>query len=196
MHTLSDRSCAPLARRRGFTIIELLIVTVIVGLMMAIVAPQMRISESTEIQLAGMQLAQDIDFARTRALSTRSHVQVTFDNGASPSYSGYLDHDGDSTFTRSQTEAVALRGWQTRTLPNRIVYGRGTAPAVPGDAGSGAITWPSYRAQFDSRGLVTPRNGAGTVYIRHASKESEVGAIVVSASGSVRLWLYHDGVWK
>lgn len=183
--------------RRGFTVFELLTVVAIVGVMMSIIVPRMGISKSTEVQLAGMQLAQDLDLARTRALSTRSHARIVFTSGgASPSYTGYLDDDGDSTFTESASESIALRGWRTRRLPDRIVYGRGSAPAAPEDAGSGPITWPSSRAQFDSRGLVTPRNTTGAVYIRHANDPAEVAAIMVSPSGSVKLWLYRGTGWQ
>lgn len=187
---------AAMRRRRGFTIIELLMVFAVVAVMMAIVVPRMRVSESTEVQLAGMQLAQDLDLARTRALSTRSLVRVTFATGASPSYTGYLDTNGDSTITGTTAEALALHGWQTRKLPDRVLYGRGTASAIPGDAGSGAVTWASARADFDSRGLVTPSGSSGVVYMRHERKPEEVTAVAVSPSGSVRLWVFHGGVWK
>ena len=183
-------------RRSGFTMIELLLVVAVVGVMMTIVVPRMRISESTEVQLAGMQLAQDIDLARTRALSTRSLVRVAFTNSALPSYTGYLDDNGDSTITQTTAEALALRGWQTRELPERIEYGRGSAPGVPGEIGSGAITWASSRAQFDARGLVAPSGASGTVYLRHSNKPGEAAAVAVSPSGSVRLWVYHNGSWK
>lgn len=182
--------------RRGFTMIELMMVVTVVGIMMAIVVPRMRISESTEMQLAGMQMAQDIDLARTRALSTRSRVRIVFTPATQDSYTGYLDDNGDSTITGSTAEKLALRGWQTRDLPVRVTFGRGTAPGVPGESESGAITWASSRAEFDSRGIVTPNGASGTVYMRHANKPEEVVAIAVAPSGSVRLWLYHDGVWK
>lgn len=182
--------------RAGFTFIEMLMVVAVVGIMMSIVVPRMRISESTELQLAGMQLAQDIDLARTRALSTRNMVRVQFTTGAPGSYAGYLDTDGDSTITGTSAEMVALRGWQQRDLPARIEYGRGTAPGIPGETGSGAITWAGSRLEFDSRGLVKPSTTGGTVYLRHSVKSAEVVAVATGPSGSVRLWIYHDGVWK
>ena len=184
------------ARRAGFTIIELIMTTALVGIMMSIVVPRMRISETTELQLAGMQLAQDIDLARTRALSTRNLARVAFTTGGQGSYAGYLDHDGDSTITGSNAELLALRGWQTRDLPVRVKYGRGSAPAIPGETGSGAVTWGDSQAEFNSRGLVTPSGTGGTVYLTHVNKPSEVVAVAVAPSGSVRLWTYHDGSWK
>ena len=176
--------------------VELLTVFTVIGIMMTIVVPRMRISEATEVNLAAMQLVQDIDLARTRALSTRNLARVKFTNSSAPSYSGYLDDNGDSTITQTVSEALALRGWRTRALPDRVLFGRGSAPKVPGDAGSGAITWANSRAEFDSRGLVTPAGASGTVYLRHANKPAEAAAVVVSPSGSVRMWTYHDGAWK
>jgi prepilin-type N-terminal cleavage/methylation domain-containing protein len=183
-------------RRAGFTLIELILTTTVVGIMMSIIVPRMRISETTEVQLAGMQLAQDIDLARTRALSTRNLARVQFTTGTLDKYAGYLDHDGDSTITGSNAELLALRGWQTRDLPARVKYGRGTAPGIPGETGSGAITWSSSQAEFNSRGLVTPQGTGGTVYLTHVNKPGEVVAVSVAPSGSVRLWTYHDGSWK
>jgi prepilin-type N-terminal cleavage/methylation domain-containing protein len=182
--------------RRGFTMIELIATTTIVGIMMSIVVPRMRISETTEVQLAGMQLAQDIDLARTRALSTRNLARVVFTNVGQGSYAGYLDDNGDSTIAGSNAEMLALRGWQSRDLPVRVKYGRGTAPAVPGETGTGAITWSGSRAEFNSRGLVTPSGTGGAVYLTHVNKPAEVVAVVVAPSGSVRLWTYHNGAWK
>ena len=83
MSSPSDASRA----RRGFTIIELLAVMMIVGIMMAVMLPKFRISEKTEVQLAGIQLAQDMDIARTRALSTREQVRVAF-YGSTRKYGG------------------------------------------------------------------------------------------------------------
>ena len=65
-----------------------------------------------------------------------------------------------------------------------------------GETGSGSITWASSRADFDSRGIVTPSGTSGTVYMQHANKPEEVVAIAVAPSGSVRLWTYHDGAWR
>ena len=99
--------------RAGFTLIELLMVVIVVGVMMAVAVPKFRISPETEVQLAAMQLAQDIDLARTRALSTRSLVRVQF--GASArDYTGYLDIDNDGTIGGTSTEREALRGFATQ----------------------------------------------------------------------------------
>lgn len=181
--------------RRGFTMIELLLVVLVSGAMMAIVVPKFRISPEMEVQLAAMQLAQDIDLARTRALSTRSMVRVTFTPGARE-YSGYLDDDGDGAIAGTNAERLALRGFQTRPLPVRVDYGRGTATGAPNDPGSGAVTFPANQINFDSRGLAMPMGTGGAIYLTHHDVTSAVAAVVVSPAGAVRLWTWHDGSWK
>ncbi len=195
--TFSHTPDAPLARRRvGLTIIELLVVMVIVGTMMSIVVPRMRISEATEVSLAGMQLTQDMDLARTRALATRNRARVSFTTGSIPKYVGYLDTDGDSTITQTDDEMYALQGFATRALPTNVDFGRGNALAVPNTTGSGAITFDNNRVEFDSRGLPTPMGTAGVVYLVHQRDPNAVMAIQLSPSGSVRLWTWQDGAWK
>ena len=183
------------SQRQGFTIIELLMVVVVVGILTAIVMPKFKISAETEVQLAAMQLAQDIDLARTRALTTRSQSRVTFSSSARE-YSGYLDEDDDGTIGQTAAERLALRGFDTRPLPIRISFGRGTAPSAPDDAGAGAITFANARVDFDARGLTWPMGSGGTVYLEHEVTKSAVAAIVVSPSGSVRLWSWRNGAWQ
>ena len=176
-------------RRRGFTILELVAVVTVIGVSMAIVAPRFRLKETTEVQLAGMQLAQDIDVARTRALTTRSLARVSF-KALTKKYGGYLDHDGDGSFAESSTEWQALRGFGERPLPTRVRFGRGAAPAVPDNSAGGDITFANSRVEFDSRGLVTPIDGFGVVYLQSETNSSAVVAVSVSPSGNSRLWIW------
>ena len=191
----AHRPLARAHRPRGFTIIELLLVVTVVGIMMAIVVPRMRITPATEVQLAGMQLAQDLDLARTRALSTRNMSEVAFALSAG-SYSGYLDINGDSTITQTTAERLGLEAFGTRPLPDRIAYGRGSANAIPNEIGSGAITFAANKVDFDTRGLPTPMGTAGTVYLQHASDRTAVVAVAITPSGAVRLWTWKNGVWQ
>ncbi len=181
---------------RGFSLVELLVIMTMVGILMAIMVPRFRISERTESQLAGMQLAQDIDLARTRALSTRSMVRVVFDDAAD-NYGGFRDNDDDGTINESALETQSLQGWGTRPLPDRMLFGRGAASAVPGDQGSGAITFADGRLEFDSRGLTRPFGASGTVYLVSEHDPTSVVAVQVAPSGNVRFWTWKkEGGWK
>ncbi len=181
---------------RGFTIIELLSVVAIVGIMMAMILPKFRISEKTEVQLAGIQLAQDMDVARTRALSTREMVRVAFTTSARK-YGGYLDDNGDGLIAESAVEWQALRGFGVRELPPRVQYSRGAAGAIPGDLSSGSVTFPDARIEFDSRGLTTPMGSRGVVYLANENDPYAVVAIQVTPSGNVRFWTFkQSGGWQ
>ena len=184
------------AQRRGFTLIELLLVVTITSLMVAITASRFRITALTEAQLAGLQLVQDIDYARTRALATRSLARVKFENTSTPAYTGFLDTDADSVIAETAAETQNMRGIGRRPLPSRIVFGRGSVPAIPDDASSSAITFASNRVEFNSRGIVQPMGTSGVIYLRHATKPLVVVAVQVSAAGNVRLWTYKEGYWK
>ncbi len=180
----------------GFSLIELLTMVAVVGVMMSIIVPRMRISEATEVQLAGMQLAQDLDLARTRALSTRSISEVAFTAGSNASYAGYLDVDADSTISQTTAEMQALQAFGTRPLPARVTIGRVSVPNVPGDAGSGAITFANARVDFDTRGLPSPMGTSGVVYLTHTVDPTAAVAVAVTPSGNVRLWTWKSGAWQ
>jgi prepilin-type N-terminal cleavage/methylation domain-containing protein len=183
--------------RRGFTIYELLIVVAIVGIMMSIVVPRMRVSPMTEVQLAGMQLAQDMDLARTRALSTRSFARVQFGSATGVwSYSGYLDTNGDSTITGTNDERLALHGWGTRPLPTHVSVGRGSASSIPNDGSTAAVTFDNARVEFDTRGLPTPAGTTGVVYLANTEDPTAVVAVALAPSGSVQIWTWKGGYWQ
>lgn len=183
--------------RRGFTMIELLLVVAMIGVMVAIVGPKFRINEGVEVQLAGMQLVQDLELARTRALATRSDVRFVFETGAEPgAYVGYLDHDQNGAIGETETERLALRGFGRRELPARIEYGRGDAEPLPFDGSGINVTFADKRVWFNSRGITEPMGTHGVVYLTSTTDKSKVSAVAVSGSGGMRLWTWRDGEWE
>lgn len=193
-HTVSTirRTSRTQGARRGFTMIELIAVVTIVGVVMAIAAPRFRLSRATAVQLAGQQLAQDLDVSRTRALATRLMARVSF-RDTQRRYGGYLDHDGDGQFSQSATEWQALRAFGERTLPPGVKFGRGVAPALPDDPSSGDITFANGYVEFDTRGLVVPSNTGGVIYLTNEADPSAVVAVAVSPSGNTRYWTWKPG---
>ncbi|HWA56807.1 MAG TPA: prepilin-type N-terminal cleavage/methylation domain-containing protein, partial [Gemmatimonadales bacterium] len=123
------------ARRDGVTLIEVLVVIVLIGVITAILMPRFRLSPQTRVRQAADQLVRDLELARGRALSTRSWARVRFDAGTE-SYTGYLDFNRDSVFAMSAAEQDSLRGFGQRRLSDDVVFGRGTAPDVPGIPGN------------------------------------------------------------
>jgi len=177
--------------------IELLLVVAMIGVMVAIVGPKFRINEGMDVQLAGMQLVQDLELARTRALAARSEVRFVLETGGEPgAYVGYLDHDRNGTFGETDTERLALRGFGRRELPARVQFGRGNAEALPNDGNGSAVTFANDRIWFNARGITEPLGTSGVVYLTSAIDEDKVTAVALSGSGAVRRWTWRNNAWE
>jgi prepilin-type N-terminal cleavage/methylation domain-containing protein len=184
---------APVHRRRGFTLIELITVMAVAAALMAIVAPKLRITDKTRARIAARQLMIDLEQARNRSLSQKKKVQVSF-NTVANSYTAYADHDADGVIAGSAAERSALNAFGVRTLESGIVFGRGNATAgIPGEAGVGAVTFAGSAGEFDTRGIPTPVGTTGTVYITTTSDPSAVYAVSMTAAGSYRFWSFNPG---
>ena len=69
-------------------------------------------------------------------------------------------------------------------------------PTVPGDTGSGAITFLTDRVELNGRGVTIPFGTRGAVYFTHRDDPEAVAAVTVTGSGTVKLWVYRGGVWQ
>lgn len=189
------RSRSRRAARHGFTLMEMIVVMAVVGIMAAIVAPRLRVSPQQRVRAAAVQLGQDLDLVRTRALSARRAVRVVFDAG-NQRYDGYMAAAGVTTFAQTAAEQDSLGSLRRRALPENVVFGRGATADVPGYSGSGAITLPAGQANFNSRGLTEPFGTSGVVYLTDRQDPTAVAAVVLTASGALRV-LTHDGAnWR
>jgi prepilin-type N-terminal cleavage/methylation domain-containing protein len=177
------------SRRSAFSILELLVVLAIIGITLGVFIPRFVVSPRSAVETAGMQLIQDLDVARIRALATRSATRVRFTSG-SPTYASYLDHDADQLFAYSNEEMAALHGSGERALPKGVAFGRGSLPVLTGDpdqlARSGFI-------EFSPSGLSASR----VAYLR-AEDDGNAGiAVQVLPSGGMRLWRHREGTgWE
>jgi len=182
-------------RRHGFTLIEMLIVIVVMGLAMMIMVPRFRVSAKTKARQAATQLAADLEVARSTAMAKRATVRVVFD-AATNSYTGYLDFNRDNVFAQSTAERDSLHAFGTRVLPTGASFGRAGQVDITNFAGAGAITFPTPQVNFDGRGLTTPFGTRGVVYLQFAGDTAAVAAVTVSGAGGVRLWTSEGGSWR
>lgn len=188
------------ARRWGFTLVEVLVVMAIVGILVRVTAIKLRPSVRSRVEEAGMQLLQDVDLARTRALSTGAMVRVNFTAG-SRRYDAFLDHDRDGAFALTNEERLALQGTSARLLPAGVTFGRGVAPVVPGDGFGGAT--PRTPLFITGMGMsvlsvlgTTSSAPLQVTYLRSVTDPQAVVAVGVYPSGGLRLWRFLGGAWR
>jgi len=185
-----------LRSRQGFTLIEAVTVIVMMGLMMAIGVPYLRVSPYREVRDSGMQLARDLEAVRTRALATRSAARIVFDPSGGV-YSGFLDDDRDGVIIENPVEQRALRAFAgNRSVGRHVTFGRGVAGAIPSDTASGAITFFNDRLGFDGRGVTSPFGTRGVVYLVNQREPTAVAAVAVSGAGSLKVWVFKEGTWQ
>lgn len=177
------------------TLIEMLVVIVMIGILLAILVPRFRQSPQTKVRQVADQVVRDLELARGRALSTRSWARVVFTPGTQ-SYTGYLDFNRDSAFSLSQAEIDSLHGFRQRIMADNVVYGRGAVPDVPGFPGPGAITFTGSVINFDARGLTNPFGSKGVIYLSIPSDPTAIAAVTVSGGAGIRTWVYTGTVWQ
>ena len=181
--------------RAGFTLVEMVIVIVVMGIAMMIAVPRFRVSSQTKARQLASQLTGDLEVARSKAMAHRAAVRVVFD-AASNAYTGYLDFDRDGTIGETTAERDSLHAFGTRVLPTGASFGRAGQPDITDFAGSGAITFPTPQVNFDGRGLTAPFGTRGVVYVQFADDTAAVAAVTVSGAGGVRLWTSEGGSWR
>ena len=164
-------------------------VLAIIGISLGVFIPRFVVSPRSAVETAGMQLIQDLDVARIRALTTRSATRMRF-TGGSPTYASYLDHDADQLFSYSNEEMAALHGSGERELPKGVAFGRGSLPVLTGD--SDALARVGF-IQFSPSGLSASR----VAYLRAVDDANAGIAVQVHPSGGMRLWRHREGTgWE
>jgi type II secretory pathway pseudopilin PulG len=167
--------------------IELVVVIMIIGVMTAIIAPTFRVSEERRVENMAHLVVAHLELARTQALGNRQVVRVDFDEGAG-TYVAYADHDEDDAVTGVAAEIAAFPEFGNRELDDLLVFGRGSAPMLPGDVIDEPVTLPSDRITLDNQAIPIPWGTMGTIYITHERDNTAVAAISIASSGSFKAW--------
>jgi prepilin-type N-terminal cleavage/methylation domain-containing protein len=179
----------------GFSLIEVIVTIVMIGLMTAFALPHLRRSELSKTRDAAELLARDLEALRSRALDARAQTRLVFMPDSSQ-YAAYLDDDRNGVIAQNAAEAAAVQVFRLRRLDAGIRFGRGGAPAVPGTSGAGAITFASGFLEFNSRGLTTPLGTSGVIYFASGTDSLAVSAVQVTGAASMRSWSYRGGAWQ
>lgn len=210
--------------RTGFTMVEVLVVVIVVGLLAAVAIPRFLASQGLkELEATGVTLYQDLEWARLQAVTTQKRHYVVFDSAAGKWFvyqenGGNLTYDaGSETLVRTHVLGVGVRfgfGSNFTSLPGSLSAtngfsstsvprsGRGAGVATTDDclegATSGSGTWSSTATICVSRGVRDIETGV--VYL--SSKRSESMAIAVlyndkgtSPSLQLQRWTW-QGSWR
>ena len=181
----------------GFTLIELVLVVTIILVMTSIIGPTFRMTPSRQVENQAELLVAHLELARTEALGTRRMLRIDFDV-VGGTYTAYMDDDNDGVIDADAPEISAFPEFGVRELDNLVIFGRGSATAIPGDAGSGEVTFANDRFTLDNQGIPAPWGSMGTIYITHSRDNTAVAAVSVASSGSFTAWRWWPdaGEWR
>jgi prepilin-type N-terminal cleavage/methylation domain-containing protein len=179
-------------RRRGFTLIEMLTVAVLIGILTAFVAPRI---DFTSYRVNGAMRGIGTGMLSAQRLSVTRGYDVVVEFDATGKAVHVLD-DANNNGVADAGEHVS-----SIALGDLIVFGRGAAPSIDGTAG--AVTFDQIKGGLPS--VTFHRDGsasqAGTVYLTSAramnqGTANDARAVTVDrATGRVSWYAYNSGTW-
>lgn len=183
-----------LPRRRGFSLIELLIAIAMLGILAGIVLPRLRV-ERSQVDAAARTLGMAIITARTDAVGRGHNVLVVFDT-ANAVVRTIWDVNNNRRVDGNEKSRPFLLG-------ERVTFGRGSG--IPSFEGATAQV-PHFMVSGGMPMLVVQRNGAldrsGTIYLTSHRGAAGVGDVdsralrLDRATGRVTVFLYAGAGWR
>jgi prepilin-type N-terminal cleavage/methylation domain-containing protein len=182
------------ARAGGFSLVELLVAIVIVGIGLAIVVPRFRESPAQRAYAAARQFAADAEAVRARAAAAATLAQLAVDP-ATGSWDAFLDVNRDGVFARTAEERDSLRVFRGRQLERGAVR-RGSRSGVPGMPATSDVSFAGGAITFDPRGLLRPLGSSGVLYFAAEPGGDADAAVTISGAGNVRIWRWRGTAWQ
>lgn len=186
-------SAPTVTERHGFSMIELLIVIVIMGLLAAVAVPKANIS-SYQANAGAQVVSGTLAYAQRQAISRQADTRVAFDL---PNRRLRIHEDRNNDNVIDAAERVTFSN-----LPEGITFGRGTATARA--IGGEVVTFT--RAQGILPVLIFRRDGTasedGGVYLSTIAglsidRTADVRAVEISrATGRATWFSFGTGTWK
>ncbi len=156
---MGQRTSGPGMPGRGFTLMEVIIVVILIGIASAIAVPMVSNVGSMQVRAAANRVAADLEYAKSMAISRGQHYSVVF-SATAASYE-IVDKNGNPIPHPITKQPRYLVGFRDDCRLNRVGIGSATFDGT-------------NKVMFDYLGI--PYNGGGTGL-------ANVGVITLQAGG-------------
>ena len=172
-----------MAIRRGFTLVEMVIVIAILAILAAVATPRLTLSAGMRAGARPARWCSTSGFARTKALASKRITRLVFDT-AGGTYTWVSRHRRRHG-VRLQYRGVRRARRRQAAKPSRcgcVLMGR-RAHLLFGDTLEAPVTLPNSRIDFDPAGPTRPLNSLGTTMCATRTHSAcEIAAVTMPAA--------------